>query len=195
MGHLIRRPGTTAAVLAGSLGALVLAAGPAAAAQPLVIESYTATFEFDAPLCDLDVHVETQLRESLMLRVARDSDGQAFPVRSTLHVTDRVSLADDDPATNEYVTAVWKSTFVEQHVTHVEGTVYTFEGVDAGTFTLYDSSGARLFRTSGVSRFTDTFDTLGDGQPGGVYLDSVAVDRGRHLSEEETCAVIVDQLT
>ena len=195
MRHIIRRPGATATVLAGSLGVLVLAAVPAAAAQPLVHESYTATFAFDDTLCGLDVHIERDMRESFALRLARGTDGQAFPVRSTIHARDVVSLADDDPATNEYVTSEWKSTFIEQHVTLVEGSVYTFEGVEAGTFSLYDSSGTRLFRTSGASRFTDTFDTLGDGQPGGVYLDSVSDQRGRHLSEAETCTVIVDHLT
>ena len=190
-----RRSAGWALALSGAAAAALVPAAPASAAAPIVHASYSDAFSFDDEFCGLPVHVERELRESVVLRVARDSDGQAFPVRSTVHALDVVSLADDDPATDEYVVADWTGTFVEQHTTLVSGTVYTFEGVDAGTFSLYDSTGARLVHDRGVRLFTDTFDSLGDGEPGGIYLDSVAVPHGPRLTEEEFCGILVGQLT
>ena len=84
------------------------------------------------------------------IRTVRDSDGQAFSGHSTFQFSETITLADDDPATNEFVTTKGVDNFVEQHATHVSGTVWQFEAISAGTFVVRDADGNVLLRDRGV---------------------------------------------
>ena len=52
-------------------------------------------------------------------------------------------------------------------------TIYEFTGQDAGTFGLYGSDGALLVSSSGVFKFVNIQDTLGDKVPGSQFIEDV----------------------
>ena len=195
MEHTARRPVHLILAGAGAVGLFFAAPGPAAATAPVDRGHFTDSGSFDSEICGLDVHIEGTIKDTYVLRVAKDSDGQAFPVHDSLHITERITLADDDETTNAFVTTKFHDSFTEQRATHVEGNVYEFEGVSAGSYTLYASDGRALVRDRGSVHFSFLFDTLGDGQPGGVYGPETAVVRGPHLSDEEFCGILVAELT
>jgi len=126
------------------------------------------------------------------IRTVRDSDGQAFSGHSTFQFSETITLADDHPATNEFVTTKGVDNFVEQHATHVSGTVWQFEAISAGTFVVRDADGNVLLRDRGVLQLTAVFDTLGDGQPGGVLISETVVVRGPH--SDAFCEVVTAEL-
>jgi hypothetical protein len=62
--------------------------------------------------------------------------------------------------------------FHDIKATHVEGTIYEFVAVEAGQpFAIEDSNGNIVVRDRGVILHTYLFDTLGDGQPGGEFIE------------------------
>ena len=69
----------------------------------------------------------------------------------------------------------------EIRATQVDGTIYEFEAIEAGQpFVIEDSRGRVVVRDRGVIRHTFLFDTLGDGMPGGEFIDGSAVVHGPH---------------
>jgi hypothetical protein len=89
-----------------------------------------------------------------------------------------------------------KSLSNEIKATLVEGTIYAFTTIEAGQpFVVRDADGNLVLRDRGVIRHVLTFDTLGDGQPGGVLLEDTIVGIGGphpgfDMSEDEFCAMV-----
>lgn len=76
-------------------------------------------------------------------------------------------------------------------MTHVEGTIFKFTFVETGqAFVVEDSDGGVVARNRGALRVTYLFDTLGDGEPGGVSL--VAFRRASSTSASNRRASISD---
>jgi hypothetical protein len=78
---------------------------------------------------------------------------------------------------------------------HVEGDVYEFTLTRAGIERVVDGDGDVVLRDSGVFRMTYLFDTLGDGQPGGEFLEELIVSvSGPHplleMDEDAFCAMV-----
>ena len=66
----------------------------------------------------------------------------------------------------------WNYRFQEVKATQVEGTIYEFTQKDAGQpFVVEDSSGRVVLRDRGSIRFHVVFDTKGDGEPGGEFVE------------------------
>jgi hypothetical protein len=68
----------------------------------------------------------------------------------------------------------------------VDGTVVEFRAVQAGQpLVIEDGDGDVVLRDRGTVQVTYQFDTLGDGEPGGIYLEDTWVEtsRGQHPSE------------
>lgn len=177
----------------GTALSLVMGVGPAQAAKPLDHGHWEGTDSFDVEDCGVVLHIDAAFDGVTTIRVVRGSDGQAFLAHDNYEFSETITLADDDPTTNEYVTTHGKGNFVEQHATHLYGDVWRFEAIDAGTFTVRDSDGNVLLRARGVVQLTAVFDTLGDGEPGGVLISEEVVVRGPH--PDTFCDVVLAELT
>lgn len=172
---------------------MVLAGAGAAEAKPLVHEHYSDSDSFDTELCGLDVHIETTFSGVFTIHPAPGSD-QAFFAHDNYEFRDVVTLNDEDPTTNEFFVQEGNGNFREQHATLIEGNIYEFEAIDAGVFTVFDSEGNVLIRDRGMVQLAAVFDTLGDGEPGGVFIsESEPVLHGPH--SDAYCDVVITELT
>ena len=76
--------------------------------------------------------------------------------------------------------------FKETKAVRVEGSVFTFTSINAGQlFTVRDTDGNVVFRDRGVVSETILFDTLGDGEPGGTFIDILDSDPPRPVPEPQ----------
>ncbi len=147
-------------------------------------------------LCGLDVHLEQTFSGMFSIRPAPGSD-EAFLGHDNYRFTNIFTLNDDDPTTNEFLRVEANGNFREQKATLLdpsEPNIYRFTLVDASQYRIYGSDGALRFRNSGVAKITITFDTLGDGQPGGELIDEVVVEHG-YPKDADFCEVLVAELT
>ena len=159
--------------LVGGIGLTVvamLAFGGTAAAKVIGQEHYSGTDSFSFDDCGFWLDVESEFSGSALLRV--DKGGQAFLARDTFSYRDVYTNRD----TGEWFVIRGHATFHEVEGTLVEGTIYEFQSIEAGQpFVLEDAAGNVVARDRGMIRRTVLFDTLGDGEPGGVLLEE-AVD-------------------
>jgi hypothetical protein len=164
----------------------------AQAAPPYEHMHYSGTDSFTDTLCGLAVTGTVVFSGVTTVRTVKDSDGQAFLAHNNYETVETITYA---PTGNQIVFTA-NGVFVEQRASHVSGTVWTFDFLDAGTFTITDPDGNRLLRDSGVVKIRQLFDTLGDSQPGGVLItEELLALHGPHADESTFCDVVVDQLT
>jgi hypothetical protein len=174
--------------------AVVMACGVGSAQATVVDQGHFTVTDHGEPdgFCGFSFVRDTDISGSYRIRAPQSGGGQAF--------LQRVNLRETDVFTN---TANGKSFSFETSevsnelsATHVDGNVYEFTTIEAGQpFTLRDSSGQAVYRDRGNIRRVITFDTLGDGQPGGNELSETVVRvSGPHPAFESTdaefCGVI-----
>ena len=72
--------------------------------------------------------------------------------------------------------------------------MFEFRAIETGqTFTVVDAEGNVVLRDRGAVEITFLFDTLGDGMPGGEYLEESAIARGPHPSWDlDWCAMALE---
>jgi hypothetical protein len=184
-----RRPATSLA--AASLLVLVLAAP--ALAKPLDSGTFSGT--------DSGTECGTYAREStfsgwFMIKDATPAtDGQFFYFENRVEYTDVIT----NPESGAFFTVTGSSLFKEARARLVEGSVFTYETIEAGQpFVVTDMTGKVVLRDVGVIEASYVFDSLGDSAPGGVQLQDPTLVRvaGPHPGFEETfdfCA-LADQL-
>src|SRR5215212_6560917 len=163
-------------LLVGVVAAAFAVGGTPAAATVVEREHYSGTEEFTDHGCGLTLnHVSTFYGQAL-LRV--DKSGEAFLVKDSFHFRDVVT----NPETGLWFVVRGHGLFHEIRATQVEGTIYEFEAVEAGQpFVLEDAEGNVIVRDRGVIRHTALFDTLGDGEPGGEFIEETnTVVHGPH---------------
>ena len=176
------------------LGALVLtvAVSGTAQAKPYEIFRDSGDYSFDETICDIDVEIVGSFSVVVINRPVPDSDGQAFFGHTTYEFSE-VHTNDDN---GHQLLVRGKGVFHETSATHVEGDIWEFEAIDAGTFTLSTADGERLLRDRGVIKLRAVFDTLGDGQPGGeVLVEEVTSIHGPHADDSTFCDVYVAEMT
>lgn len=132
--------------------------------------------------------MDSTFRGHLVIRELHGSD-QAFPAHNAYEFVETVSTDAGS------LTVRGKGVFHELGGRLVEGTVYEFTAIDAGSFTIYDAEGKRVWRGNGVARMTVLFDTLGDGQPGGEFLDELEFRFSGNESDADFCDVVLGELT
>jgi hypothetical protein len=187
-GH--RKTAIRALVVAGAL----IACGVGTAQATVIDKGHFSGSEQGVPdnICGIDVVRDSVFSGSFRDRVPKAGDGQAFLERFTLKATDTFTNPDNGKSfsisTNELSN--------ELSTSHVSGNVYEFTTIEAGQpFVVRDGDGNIVLRDRGNILRTFTFDTLGDGQPGGIELDETVVKvSGPHpgfdLTEEQFCGMV-----
>jgi len=166
--------------------------GVAQAAPPYEHVKYSGTDSFTTTDCGLDVSVDVAFNGVLHIRTVKDSDGQAFLAHNNYDTTETIT----NPANGQQLIIRANGVFHEQRATHIEGDIWAFEFLDAGTFTLSDLDGNVLLRDRGVVKVRQVFDTLGDSQPGGEILSEELLSiAGPHATEDTFCQTYLAQLT
>jgi hypothetical protein len=173
-----------------ALGSATLAIG-ATPAQATVVErgSYSNEPYSDSYSdCGFDVAVEGTQTGHYRIRAGKGKKDSAF------FVSDNYSYVEThtNVETGEFVTITGNGVFNEVKATRVSGNVFEFVAVEAGQpFRLYDSNGRLVARDRGSIRYRTLFDTLGDDQPGGVFIEDLGADaHGPHPGLDDFCGLI-----
>jgi hypothetical protein len=166
----VRRLLAAALVTTAAVAALALAAVVPAGATVIGHEHYSGTDTFSFDDCGFTIDDVSTFEGVAHLRV--DKGGQAF--LNTDNYSFRDVLTNHD--TGKWFVVRGNGMFHELKATHVSGNVYEFVGIESGQpFVMEDSAGNVVARDRGVIRHTYLFDTLGDGTPGGVFLEEIAL--------------------
>ena len=164
----------------------------AQAAPPYDHMHYSGTDSFTDTLCGLAITGTVEFSGVTTVRTVKGSDGQAFLAHNNYETVETITYA----ATGNKIVFTANGVFHEQRASHVSGTVWSFDFLDAGTFTITDLDGNRLLRDRGVIKIRQLFDTLGDSQPGGILIsEELLALHGPHADESTFCNVVLDQLT
>jgi hypothetical protein len=183
MRHRARRTLATAAALTA------VAAAPAAATVVdqgrFVDEPYG--FGYD---CGFPVEVTGVASGNFRLREGRGDDATAF------FSLDRISYREihTNPQTGEWFSVSGHFANNEVGATRVEGSLFEFRIIKAGPVAVIeDSDGNLVSRDRGVVRSTILFDTGGDQEPGGDFIDLVDLTlSGPHPTFDRRCDVATD---
>ena len=168
MAYARRHPRSFAAVGLTALAVLVVLAFGTRPAGAVVIaqEHYSGTDSFSFDDCGFTLDVDVTFHGVAGLRVLKG--GQAFLARDKYWYEEVYTNPD---TTGSFVIR-GNALFHETKGVRVEGNIYKFTQIEAGQpFVVYDSDGNVVVRDRGVIRSVILFDTLGDSQPGGEFID------------------------
>ncbi len=147
------------------LAMVAIAASPAAGTV-IGQQHYSGTDSFSFDDCGFTIEVESAFEGHALLRA--DKGGEAFLLKDRFSYRDVLTNAE----TGGWFVIRGHGLFHEIKATLVGGTIYEFVAVEAGQpFVIEDSAGNVVVRDRGVIRHTALFDTLGDGMPGGIFLE------------------------
>lgn len=156
-------------------------------------EHYSGSEAFSFDDCGFMIDGVSTFSGQALIRETKG--GEAFLVRDNYKYRDVLTNRE----TGEYFVISGHAVFKELNATHVDGNVYEFETIEAGQpFVLSDSDGNVILRDRGVIRRTMSFDTLGDGKPGGEFLgETVDAINGPHpaFNDEADFCEIAAELT
>ena len=164
-------------LMAGLTALTALALGAGTAGTTIIEKQrYSGTDSFSYDDCGFPVEGEVEFSGRLHFRVHKG--GQAF----LQHDNFQYREVHTNTETGKWFVVRGNGLAKEIKTTLVGGTVYEFVSIEAGQpFVIEDSKGRVVVRDRGVIRFTFLFDTLGDGTPGGAFLDVLDISvRGPH---------------
>jgi hypothetical protein len=139
-----------------------------AVASATVIERdhYSGTNTYTVTDCDFTLEGQSEFHGKALLRVVKP--GEAFLVRDKFWFRDVLT----NPDTGKWFVIRGNGLYHEIKRTLVSGTIFQFVAIEAGQpLVIEDSSGRVVVRDRGVIRHTFLFDTLGDGEPGGDFIE------------------------
>lgn len=183
MRHRARRTLATAAALT----AVAAAPAPATVVEKgrFVDEPYG--FAYD---CGFPVEVTGVASGNFRLREGSGDDATAF------FSLDRISFREihTNPETGEWFSLSGRFASNEVGASRVEGSLFEFRIIKAGQVAvIQDSDGNLVSRDRGVVRRTILFDTGGDQETGGEFVDLVDLDlAGPHPTFDKLCDVATD---
>ena len=164
----------------------------AAGASATVVEKghiTDGTYEF-AYDCGFPVEVTGVASGNFRLRAGSGKDATAF------FGLDRITFSEihTNPQTGEWFTLSGHFLNSEVSATRVEGSLFEFRIIKAGPVArIEDSEGNLVSRDRGVLRRTILFDTGGDNEVGGTFVDLVDLDlAGPHESFGKLCDVATE---
>lgn len=141
--------------------------------------------------CGFTIESDFTAEFHVLLREVRESDGQAY----LGHENFRFEEVLTNPATGEWFVIHGVSLFKELSGRQIEGDVWEFTVHEVGLpFVVEDSDGNVVLRDRGRISLRAVFDTLGDGQPGGILLEEeITGVRGPHPAiDVDFCALATD---
>lgn len=177
------------ALLAVALPTMVLVTAPANAG---IYEhsKFSDTFSETFTECGIDIDYSWAGRGVFAIRTIAGTD-QAYLGSSTVHFVETFT----NPDNGKWFTISGDGRTRETSGTLVEGNIWSFTNKDSGAlFTVRNSAGEVLYRDSGTVRYTAWFDTLGDGQPGGVFISDQLDDLNGRFTDVDFCADLVEPL-
>jgi hypothetical protein len=173
--------------IAATLTAVVATAAPASVVEKGRIVDGTYGFDYD---CGFAVEVTGIASGNFRLRAGTGDDATAF------FSLDRISFREihTNTQTGEWFSVRGHFLNSEVSATRVEGSLFEFRSIKAGPVAVIeDSDGNLVSRDRGVLRRTILFDTGGDQEPGGEFVDLVAVDlAGPHPTFDRLCDVATE---
>jgi hypothetical protein len=175
--------------LAAAVATAMIVAGGQALATVVDRGFYSdEPYSFSYDDCGFDVSVEGTSSGHFRIRAGKGDEDTAFFVSDNYSYTETHTNVD----TGAFVTIKGDAVFNEIKATPLGGNVFRFEAVEAGQpFALYDSDGNLVARDRGSIHHTALFDTLGDDEPGGVFLEDLGADvHGPHPGFDDFCALI-----
>ena len=170
--------------IAVALTSVAATAAPAAVVEKghLVNEPYG--FSYD---CGFPVEVTGVASGNFRLREGAGDDATAF------FSLERISFREihTNPQTGEWFSLSGHFANNEVSATRVEGSLFEFRIIKAGQVAVIkNSDGALVTRDRGVVRRTILFDTGGDQEPGGEFVDLVELHlAGPHPTFDRLCDV------
>jgi hypothetical protein len=170
--------------LAVALTGVAAAASPAAVVEKgrFVDEPYG--FAYD---CGFPVEVTGVASGNFRLREGTGDDATAF------FSLDRISYREihTNPQTGAWFSVSGHFANNEVSATRVEGSLFTFKVIKAGPVAVIeDSDGNLVSRDRGALQLTILFDTGGDQEPGGTFVDLVELRlAGPHPTFDRRCDV------
>ena len=165
--------------------------GVAQAAPPLENSHYDFVDVFSFDDCGFTIDFEGTNTGHFMVREVEGSDGQAFFAHDNYQYRNVLT----NPETGAFMVVYGHGLFREITARHVEGNIWEFTAADAGQpQTIEDSEGNVVLTESGRVTFRALFDTLGDGEPGGVLLEEeITSVSGPHPGiDSDFCAIATD---
>ncbi len=172
---------------AGALTILVAAPAPATVVDQghFVDEPYG--FSYD---CGFPIEVTGVATGNFRLREGKGDDATAF------FSLDRISFREihTNPQTGAWFSVSGHFASNEITARRIDGSVFEFRTIKAGQpAVIEDAAGNLIARDRGVLRVTILFDTGGDDEPGGTFVDLLDVDlNGPHASFGNRCAIASD---
>jgi hypothetical protein len=178
-------------LLVGAVAAALVVGSVPAGAAVVVREHYSGTDEYSFDDCGFTLDVVLTFYGHLVKSV--DETGQAFPTTDAFHFRG----VNTNPDTGQSFVVSGHGVFHDFTATQVDGTIYEFTAVEAGQpFVIEDAEGNVIVRDRGALRHTYLFDTLGDGQPGGNFIEETqTVVHGPHPSFDQDFCAIAAELT
>ena len=176
----------------GACAILAFTAPAAQAVQPYDHFHYDESDSFTTENCGIEVSVQLRFAGVFSLWPVKGSDGQAYRGLDNYDETQHVT----NPATGQQVVIHADGVRNINSVRHVEGDIWEFDFVDAGTSTMYAADGTVLLRDRGVVKTRALIDTLGDGQPGGEFISDERFHvGGPHSTDDAFCTAFLGALT
>ncbi len=171
-------------ILAGALLGLVAAPAESNAGGSVYErDRYDDPYTYTDKECGFKVKIKGRAWGRSVTYNVPGSDGQAFRLDNRYHFADVVT----NPRNGKKMYISGHGRFRETKATHVEGDIWEFTQVDQGRpFTVKNGRHQTVLADRGKVIFKQTFDTLGDSQPGGdeVDFEVVRVARGNFPSLE-----------
>ena len=162
--------------LIGSLTALVLGSAVAPADATVVDRgSYSGTESSTYNDCGYPVEVHAEFSGTYIVRAGKHAYESAF------YLTDNYTYREvhTNPQTGQWLVVRGNGVFKDVKATRVDGSVFEFLSMNAGQpFVVEDSSGNVVLRDRGALRFRYLFDTGGDDEPGGTFVEFLGLDVG-----------------
>ncbi|TDO27485.1 dienelactone hydrolase family protein [Kribbella sp. VKM Ac-2527] len=174
----MRKGGTTMrklrAALVGGLAALLVGLAVMPAGATIIDRgTYSGTDSYVYDDCGYPVEVQAEFSGSYRVRAGKNGDQSAFFLKDTSSYRETHTNLD----TGEWFVVRGQSVTNEIGATRVEGSVFEFVTVVAGQpFVVEDSSGNVVLRDRGAVRYRTLFDTGGDGEPGGTFLEFLGAE-------------------
>jgi hypothetical protein len=184
-------------LLALSLATTLAALAVASAAHAEIFDRVRfadVPFAFDEEICGIDLQIEGTVSGISAVRTGKGEQATAFFEHTNAAYRETWTAAN-----GRSVTVSGNLNFNEVKAEPLGGSLFRFTQVEAGQpFRLHDADGNLLLRDRGSIRFSVVFDTLGDENPGGVFIEELEPSvRGPHpgFYDETLCPVLVSELS